>query len=82
MGECNKETSFEILDYFFDNGGNFIDTASNYQNEQSEIWLGEWMEKRGNRDQIVLATKFTTNYQNYKGMSTILSGFLGRLVET
>ena len=26
MGECNKQTAFEILDYFFENGGNFIDT--------------------------------------------------------
>lgn len=26
MGECNKETSFEILDYFYDMGGNFVDT--------------------------------------------------------
>ena len=60
VGECNKETSFEILDYFFDNGGNFIDTANNYQGEESEKWLGEWMESRRNRDQIVLATKFTT----------------------
>ena len=75
LGECNKETSFAMLDYFFDNGGNFIDTSSNYQNEQSEKWLGEWMESRQNRDQIVLATKFTTPYpsepvklkQNYAG---------------
>ena len=76
LGECNKETSFEILDYFFDNGGNFIDTANNYQMEESEKWLGEWMESRQNRDQIVLATKFTTPYpssgsvklkQNYAG---------------
>lgn len=26
LGECNKETSFEMLDYFYDMGGNFIDT--------------------------------------------------------
>lgn len=37
----------------------FVDTANNYQNEESEKWIGEWMEKRGNRDRIVLATKFT-----------------------
>ena len=28
MGECNKDTTFEILDYFYQNGGNFIDTAN------------------------------------------------------
>lgn len=27
------------------------------QDETSEEFLGEWMESRGNRDQIVLATK-------------------------
>jgi hypothetical protein len=27
MGECDKETTFEILDFFFKNGGNFIDTS-------------------------------------------------------
>ena len=32
--------------------GNFIDTANNYQFEESEQWLGEWMKKRGNRDQM------------------------------
>lgn len=26
MGECSKETAFAILDTFFENGGNFIDT--------------------------------------------------------
>lgn len=59
LGECDKETSFHILDYFFENGGNFIDTANNYQDGENEIWLGEWMEERKCRDQIVLATKFT-----------------------
>jgi hypothetical protein len=26
LGECDKETTFEILDYFYQMGGNFIDT--------------------------------------------------------
>ncbi|KAH9205873.1 NADP-dependent oxidoreductase domain-containing protein [Leptodontidium sp. 2 PMI_412] len=59
MGECDQETTEEILDYFYESGGNFIDTANSYQKEESEIWLGEWMKKRGNRDQMVIATKFT-----------------------
>ena len=57
MGSCSKDTAFTILDYFYDQGGNFIDTSNEYQNEESESWLGEWMEKRGVRDQVVLATK-------------------------
>ena len=57
MGAMNKETSFKLLDAYYDAGGNFIDTASNYQDETSEQFLGEWMEKRGIRDQIIIATK-------------------------
>lgn len=57
MGECDKQTAFQILDYFYGNGGNFIDTANNYQDGESEKWIGEWMEERGVRDEIVIATK-------------------------
>ncbi|KAJ3162164.1 hypothetical protein HDU88_007084 [Geranomyces variabilis] len=62
LGECSKDEAFAIMDTFFDNGGNFIDTANNYQNNESEIWIGEWMKKRNNRDEIVLATKFSSTY--------------------
>ncbi|PGH13979.1 hypothetical protein AJ80_06119 [Polytolypa hystricis UAMH7299] len=64
-GECSKETAFEILDYFVSQGGNFIDTANAYQHEQSEMWLGEWLSSRNNRDQMVIATKYTTGYQSH-----------------
>ncbi|ODN92044.1 hypothetical protein L198_05716 [Cryptococcus wingfieldii CBS 7118] len=46
----------QLLDTLYEAGGNLIDTANNYQNEQSEMIIGEWMEKRGIRDGIVLAT--------------------------
>ncbi|KAF9690930.1 hypothetical protein EKO04_011113 [Ascochyta lentis] len=59
LGECTKETAFAMLDYFYEKGGNFIDTAVNYQLGESEQWLGEWMEARGRRDEMVIATKFT-----------------------
>ena len=29
MGSMDKESSFKLLDAYFDNGGNFIDTANN-----------------------------------------------------
>ena len=57
MGAMNKETSFQLLDAFYAAGGNFIDTANNYQDETSEQFIGEWMEARGIRDQMVIATK-------------------------
>lgn len=31
MGECDQKTTEEILDFFYESGGNFIDTANNYQ---------------------------------------------------
>lgn len=65
MGSMNKESSFKLLDHFFDAGGNFIDTANNYQNEESEEWIGDWMKERNIRDQVVIATKFTTAYKTY-----------------
>ncbi|WAO95786.1 Aldo-ket-red domain-containing protein [Fusarium falciforme] len=64
LGECTKETAFEILDYFYEQGGNFLDTASSYQGEESEKWLGEWLSKTGRRDEFVLATKYTGNFKS------------------
>merc|ERR1711971_820957 len=56
MGSMDKEASFKLLDAFYDAGANFVDSANNYQNGQSESWIGEWMEQRGIRDQIVVAS--------------------------
>ncbi|USW53307.1 Putative NADP-dependent oxidoreductase domain-containing protein [Septoria linicola] len=66
MGSMSKEQSFKLLDAFEEAGGNFIDTANNYQNEQSEEWLGEWMAQKKNRDHMVIATKFTSNFKMEK----------------
>ncbi|OAG45211.1 hypothetical protein AYO21_00559 [Fonsecaea monophora] len=66
MGSANKEDSFKLLDTYFQKGGNFIDTASNYQNELSEKYVGEWMKTRKNRDHIILATKYTMPYKLYE----------------
>ncbi|KAK0439112.1 NADP-dependent oxidoreductase domain-containing protein [Armillaria borealis] len=80
MGSMNKESSFKLLDAYHDMGGNYIDTANNYQDETSEEFIGEWAEKRGIRDQLVIATKYASNYKrgddavtqkvNYVGNST------------
>lgn len=61
MGECTKETAFELLDTYYDLGGNFIDSANVYQFGQSEQWIGEWMEKNGRRSEMVISTKYTLN---------------------
>ncbi|KAJ4418761.1 hypothetical protein N0V82_005326 [Gnomoniopsis sp. IMI 355080] len=78
MGSCNQKTTEEILDFFYDQGGNFIDTANNYQFEESETWIGEWMKKRGNREEMVIATKYTTNFKaGPPGKGKIQANFTG-----
>lgn len=77
MGECDKETSFKIMDYFYESSGNFIDTANVYQNEESEVWMGEWMEQRGVRDQMFVATKYTSNYRSAQVGKEQMSAFVG-----
>ena len=54
-----KDESQRIFNAYVDAGGNFIDTAVNYQEGQSEEWLGEFMEERGNREELVIATKYS-----------------------
>lgn len=51
--------------------------ANNYQDEESETWIGEWMQKKGNRDQIVLATKYTTAYRAGWGDEEIITNTTG-----
>ncbi|KAF6756025.1 Aldo/keto reductase [Ephemerocybe angulata] len=64
MGSMNKEDSFKLLDGYFDLGGNFIDTANVYQVESSEEFIGEWAEARDIRDQLFIATKYSSNYKH------------------
>ncbi|KAF8987232.1 NADP-dependent oxidoreductase domain-containing protein, partial [Cyathus striatus] len=62
MGTNSKEDSFKLLDAFFDNGGNIIDAANLYQDGTSEVFIGEWAERRGIRDQLFIATKYSLNH--------------------
>ncbi|KAI8631655.1 norsolorinic acid reductase [Xylariaceae sp. FL1651] len=77
MGPCDRNTAEEIMDFYFDQVRNFIDTSNNYQFQDSEKWVGEWMRKRGNRDQIVLATKYTTNYMAGPTESHVMANYSG-----
>ncbi|KAJ7054502.1 NADP-dependent oxidoreductase domain-containing protein, partial [Mycena amicta] len=62
--------------------GNLIDTANVYQNETSEMFLGEWMEKRNNRDQLVLATKYSQDYKARQPGFTNHASFIGNNVKS
>ncbi|EYB24105.1 hypothetical protein FG05_00053 [Fusarium graminearum] len=65
MGTMKETESYKLLDSYYDLGGNFIDTANNYQNEQSETIIGDWMKLRDNRDMLFIATKYTINYRRH-----------------
>jgi aryl-alcohol dehydrogenase-like predicted oxidoreductase len=55
----DEQTSHSVLDRALELGINFIDTADVYgQDGLSERVLGNWFAARGNRDKVVLATKF------------------------
>ena len=54
---ASQDESRRMLDLYVDHGGNFVDTASNYTDGQSEEILGDIIGER--RDRLVLATKYT-----------------------
>ena len=61
---ANAEQSFDVLTAYETAGGNFIDTADMYSRwhtgnvgGESETIIGDWMRTRGNRSEMVIATK-------------------------
>ena len=72
---ADKATSFAVLDAYAATGGNFIDTADSYSawieghtGGESERLIGEWMKTRGNRSEMVVATK-VARHPNFKGLA-------------
>ena len=47
----------EMLDAFAARGGNLIDTAHVYRGGGSERAIGEWLRRRGSRDDVMILTK-------------------------
>lgn len=54
--EASEAESIQMMDYFVEQGGNFIDTADVYSQGVSEEIVGRWM-KGKQRDDLVIATK-------------------------
>jgi len=61
---ADVESTNGILDSFFADGGNFVDTADSYAGGRSEIMIGNWMRDRRNRDDIIVATKIGKSADN------------------
>ena len=61
---ADEAQSHDVLDAYTSHGGNFIDTADVYsewkdgnKGGDSEAIIGSWLKKRGNRSEVVIATK-------------------------
>ncbi|GLI27022.1 NADP-dependent aryl-alcohol dehydrogenase [Agromyces rhizosphaerae] len=64
-----------VLDAFVAGGGNFVDTADAYSawapghiGGESETVIGDWMRARGNRDDVVIATK-VSQHPEFTGLA-------------
>ncbi|MHC5903641.1 aldo/keto reductase [Streptomyces sp. S6] len=72
---ADETASFAVLDAYAAAGGNFVDTADSYSawvdgnsGGESETIIGKWLKARGNRDDIVVATK-VSQHPEFKGLS-------------
>ncbi|MEU9167169.1 aldo/keto reductase [Streptomyces sp. NPDC048420] len=72
---ADETTSFAVLDAYTAAGGNFIDTADSYSawvdgnsGGESETVIGRWLAARGNRDDVVIATK-VSQHPDFPGLS-------------
>jgi aryl-alcohol dehydrogenase-like predicted oxidoreductase len=72
---ADQDRSFAVLDAYTEAGGNFVDTADVYsawadgnQGGESETILGTWLEARGNRSDVVVATK-VGQHSGFQGLS-------------
>ncbi|WP_405743063.1 aldo/keto reductase [Streptomyces sp. NBC_01525] len=72
---ADEAESFAVLDAYVTGGGNFIDTADAYsawvpgnKGGESETVIGDWLAARGNRDDVVIATKVGA-HPDLKGLS-------------
>lgn len=55
--EADEADARAIMDHYVDAGGQFLDTADVYSQGTSEAIIGRWMADRGNREDLVVATK-------------------------
>lgn len=72
----DEKKSFYILDAFTETGFNFIDTADSYsrwaegnKGGESETIIGKWINSRGNRNKVILATKVGGDMREGRNLS-------------
>jgi aryl-alcohol dehydrogenase-like predicted oxidoreductase len=72
---ADEKESFAVLDAYAAAGGNFVDTADVYsawvpgnKGGESETIIGRWIAARGNRSEVLVATK-VGNHPEYNGLT-------------
>ncbi|NJN15588.1 MAG: aldo/keto reductase [Oscillochloris sp.] len=85
---ADEAASFEVLDAYAAAGGNFIDTADVYSRwvpghsgGESELVLGRWMHVRGNRAEMIIATKVASGMADAPNRSGLSRQWIMRAVE-
>jgi len=70
----DRKTSFQLLDFYKEKGGTFLDTANFYaswlpgcKGGESETTIGAWMKERGNRNEMVISSKLAFDYPGCAG---------------
>src|SRR3954452_12921447 len=81
---ADEHGSFAVLDAYAQAGGNFVDTANSYlvKGGESETIIGRWMAERGNRDEIVLATKVGSSKENIAGEEGLSPDHIAKAVRS
>ena len=64
----STEQAFDVLDRFAGLGGSLVDTADSYAAGRSESIIGKWMDSRGTRDRMAVATKIG-HHPDHRGLS-------------
>ncbi|MFQ5885334.1 MAG: aldo/keto reductase [Thermoplasmata archaeon] len=75
----DKEIMKKVINCALDNGINFIDTAERYGLGISESVIGETIKERGDRDDLVIATKVSIIHLRYKDVIKAAEASLKRL---
>jgi aryl-alcohol dehydrogenase-like predicted oxidoreductase len=72
---ADEAATFAVLDAYTAAGGNFVDTADSYSawvdgnsGGESETLIGNWLRARGNRDDVVIATK-VSQHPDFQGLT-------------
>lgn len=80
---ADATTTENVLDAYWQVGGNFIDTADSYAGGRSETMIGNWLRDRRNRSEMIIATKVGKSADSpgvsQRAITAAVNASLGRL---